>query len=388
MAYLARTLGVERFGFIGFVSSISAYVILFANFGIENSSTQQLSSDRGLVSRRTIGTIIGTRSLLSIIFIIPFIVFGFYYSQTMSEKLFFVFQSIVIFAYSFNLQYYFVAVREVKTLAFIRTGSAFLILAATYCFIMGPSDLQYVALVSGCVTLLFYLWSVRHVFKELGGAFSIPTFVDMKTLVRRSFPLGVSALMIQIYFSADIVFLGFTNPGVQLGYYTGAYRIINLISAVPALIYLTYVPDLAKITEGHSISKATREYIAVVIGSGVVIVGICFYFSRNIISLILGAQFAPSRTVFQILLLNALLIYINVAVAHLLMAWGEHRSYLLVVSSGAAVNIVLNFVLIPLYGINGAAVATVCAEAAVCVAAWYHLRKKFHFSIAKVIHLR
>jgi O-antigen/teichoic acid export membrane protein len=173
-----------------------------------------------------------------------------------------------------------------------------------------------------------------------------------------------------------------------LGYYTGAYRIINLVGAVPALLYLTYVPDLAKITAGHSIAKATREYIAVVIGSGIVIVGICFYFSKDIIALILGAQFAPSRTVFRILLLNALLIYVNVALAHLLIAWGENRSYLFVVSSGAAVNIVLNFVLIPLYGINGAAIATVCAEAAVCVAAWYYLRKTFHFSIAKVIHLR
>ena len=388
MAYLARALGVERFGFVGFVGSISAYLILFANFGIENYSTQQLASDRVRISKQTIGTIIGTRSLLSIVFIIPFIFFGFYYSQSASEKLFFVFQSIVIFAYSFNLQYYFVAVREVKTLAFFKTGSALLILIATYCFIMGPSDLQYVALVSGCVSLLFNLWSVHHVLKKIEMAFSFPKFADMKTLVWRSFPLGVSALMIQIYYSADIVFLGFTNPGVQLGYYTGAYRIINLVGAVPALLYLTYVPDLAKITAGHSIAKATREYIAVVIGSGIVIVGICFYFSKDIIALILGAQFAPSRTVFRILLLNALLIYVNVALAHLLIAWGENRSYLFVVSSGAAVNIVLNFVLIPLYGINGAAIATVCAEAAVCVAAWYYLRKTFHFSIAKVIHLR
>jgi O-antigen/teichoic acid export membrane protein len=362
--------------------------MLFANFGIENYSTQQLSSDKGKVTKRTIGTIIGTRSLLSVVFIIPFIAFGFYYSQTTSERLFFVFQAIVVFAYSFNVQYYFVAVREVKTLAFIRTGSAVFVLIATYCFIMGPGDLQIVALISGCVTLLFFLWSVRRVFRQLSGMFSLPKFADMKTLVRYSLPLGLSALMIQIYHSADIVFLGFTNPGIQLGYYTGAYRIINLVGAVPALIYLTYVPDLAKITEGHSIAKATREYIGVVIGAGIVIVGICFYFSKDIISLVLGVQFAPSRIVFQILLVNAFLIYVNVALAHLLMAWGENRSYLFVVSSGAAVNIVLNFVLIPVYGINGAAIATVCAEAAVCIASLHYLRKKFHFSIVKMIRVQ
>ena len=57
----------------------------------------------------------------------------------------------------------------------------------------------------------------------------------MKALVRHSFPLGVSALMIQIYHSADIVFLGFTNPGIQLGFYTGAYRIITLDQVDPGL---------------------------------------------------------------------------------------------------------------------------------------------------------
>ena len=111
------------------------------------------------------------------------------------------------------------------------------------------------------------------------------------------------------------------------------------------------------------IAKATKEYILVVIGSGIVIVGTCYYFSKDIIALVLGTQFAPSTTVFEILLLNAFLIYVNVALAQLLMAWGENRSYLFVVASGAVVNIVLNFVLIPMYGINGAAIATVCAEA-------------------------
>jgi len=32
MVYLARVLGAENFGFIGFVSTISAYVVLFCKF--------------------------------------------------------------------------------------------------------------------------------------------------------------------------------------------------------------------------------------------------------------------------------------------------------------------------------------------------------------------
>jgi len=373
------------FGFTGFVGSISAYAILFSNFGIETYATRLLAADREALTKKTMGVIFGTRSLLAIALIIPFIAFGFYYSQTVSEQLFFIFESVIILVYAFNLQYFFVSIRDVRKVAVIRTGSAALVLVASYCFIHSPADVQYNALIGSSVTLVFFLWGVVHAFRKLPGAFSFPSFSEMRGLVRDSLPLGVSALMIQIYHSADIVFLGFTNPGTQLGYYTGAYRIINLISAVPGLIYLTYIPDLATITEAHPAAKTTREYIAAVIALGIVIVGLSFYFSKEIITIILGAHFAPANTVFRILLINVLIIYINVAFAHLLMAWGENRSYLYVVSTGAAVNIVMNVVLIPHYGINGAAIATACAEAAVFVAAWRYLRKKFQFSLAKLL---
>jgi O-antigen/teichoic acid export membrane protein len=79
--------------------------------------------------------------------------------------------------------------------------------------------------------------------------------------------------------------------------------------------------------------------------------------------------------VFTILLVNLFMIFVNVSLAHLLVAWNHHKKYLIVVSSGAIANIACNIMLIPTYGIIGAAIATVCAEVVVLgTTLYYHNR--------------
>ncbi|MBI3814822.1 MAG: polysaccharide biosynthesis C-terminal domain-containing protein, partial [Nitrospinae bacterium] len=65
---------------------------------------------------------------------------------------------------------------------------------------------------------------------------------------------------------------------------------------------------------------------------------------------------------FKILIWVAALIYINMIYARGLWACNKQDVYLKIVSMQAAVNILLNFILIPIYGIVGAAISTVLAE--------------------------
>jgi O-antigen/teichoic acid export membrane protein len=373
--YLARVLGAEGFGMYGFVGAVSAYFILFSNFGIEQYSAQQLSSRDIPAEDTVIEKVIGARLLLSSIFVIVFLIFGIFYSRNQSVFFLFVFQSILIIAFAFNLQFYFVAANKIRLLALLRGGTSLVILFGAIVFITESSDLPKVTLISGMTTLVFFLWSVYYVFSHASRSIVIPTYRDIITLLKNAAPLGISALMIQIYHSADIVFLGFTNPGIELGYYTGAYRIINVLSIVPGLWYLIYLPELAKISKSHFSSRRTKEYIVITIGSGIFITAVCYIFSIELITMLLGKEYIPAKTVFNILLVNTFMIFVNVALAHLLIAWNHHKNYLVVVSSGAIANIVGNIMLIPSYGIIGAAIATVSAEVVVFgTTLYYHQR--------------
>ena len=376
MVYLARVLGADAFGFIGFVGAISAYAVLFSNFGIEQYASQMLSADTSKVPEQLIGTVLRTRFILSVVLLIPFVVFGFVYSGTTSEFRYFIFQSIFILAFAFNLQFYFVAVKRITMLTAIKTVTAICILLGSVLFVKSSVDLSLVSLITGIVTLAVFFLGIIFIVKKEHYRFPVFSFDGVIPLLKNAAPLGVSSLMIQIYYSADIVFLGFTNPGIDLGYYSGAYRIILILTTIPGLIYLIFLPDLAKITSGYFKSITTRSYITILICSGCILTAVSYIWAEEIIGFILGPTYLPAAGVLKILLLNVFMVFINVSLGNLLIAWNKHHKYLIVVTWGAVTNIVANGLLIPRYGIYGAAVSTILSECAVFAAAMY-----YHYSL-------
>ncbi|MFA6469382.1 MAG: flippase [Bacteroidota bacterium] len=379
--YLARVLGVEGFGMYGFVSSVATYFILFSNFGIEQFSSMKVASSRTALKENIVGKVIGTRLILSAVFIIPFIIFGILYASSETIVLLFLSQTVFIAACAFNMQFYFIALKDLSILSITKIAASSFIFLGTILFVSETPDLPLAALIVGVVTLVTMLGSVKYIVHRNDWDGTLPNFASIRTMVVAAAPLGLSALMIQIYHSSDIIFLGFTHAGTELGYYTGAYRIISVLSTVPMMFFMAFLPDLAKINKHYFISRRTKQYITTVIVSGGVITGIFFLFAKEVIHLLLGEMYLPAREVFQVLLINVFVVFVNVAMSNLLIAWNRHKQYLIVVSAGAVINIIGNIIFIPAYGIMGAAVATVLAECTVLISTLYfHIRLHGLFS--------
>ena len=61
-------------------------------------------------------------------------------------------------------------------------------------------------------------------------------------------------------------------------------------------------------------------------------------------------------------MVNAGLIYINMTFGHPLLAWNREKAYMIVVGAAAVLDVLLNFLLVPRYGMIGAASATSVAQ--------------------------
>jgi O-antigen/teichoic acid export membrane protein len=84
--------------------------------------------------------------------------------------------------------------------------------------------------------------------------------------------------------------------------------------------------------------------------------------AEPIIRLVYGPEFSPAVAPFRILAWSVLTVYANAAFAFLLLARGRDRRYLVAVAAGAAVNMGLNLIAIPLAGMIGAALVTMVSE--------------------------
>ena len=90
-------------------------------------------------------------------------------------------------------------------------------------------------------------------------------------------------------------------------------------------------------------------------------------FAPNLIRLLYKQGSDPSIILFQILMFKVPLMWVNGLVANAVLASNQEKRYLASVSIGAGTNFVLNLIMIPLWGMKGAAIATILSECAVFI---------------------
>jgi O-antigen/teichoic acid export membrane protein len=171
----------------------------------------------------------------------------------------------------------------------------------------------------------------------------------------------------------DVVMLGFFRTDHEVGLYTGAYKIVTLCSVVPNLIFTSFLPYLLTMKEGRKIEW--KRYAAMMTRVGfplAISVGIC---APTLIALVYGAEYAGAIVPLRILSWDILAVFVSITFAQPLLLMGKERKYFSIVLSSAVLNIALNFVFIPRYGILGAAFTTVCAEGLVAYRSWRALTK-------------
>ncbi|MCI0564023.1 MAG: polysaccharide biosynthesis C-terminal domain-containing protein [Nitrososphaera sp.] len=91
--------------------------------------------------------------------------------------------------------------------------------------------------------------------------------------------------------------------------------------------------------------------------------------SRGLVHSLYGPDYAAASTVLALHIWAAVFVFLGVATSKWYLAENMHFDLFQRTLVGAVLNIVLNFFLIPRYGINGAAIATLISQA---WAAYFH----------------
>jgi O-antigen/teichoic acid export membrane protein len=162
----------------------------------------------------------------------------------------------------------------------------------------------------------------------------------------------------------DTVMLGFMRSDAEVGYYNAAYKVIFLFIMVISCYLNSVFPVMANYynTSIDSLKKLQSYTIKLMITVGIPIAVGGTILAKSIINLLYGSKYEEGVPVFQILIWALPLIFINATYGWGLWSCNKQKEYLKVVSIQALINLILNFILIPSFGLIGAAVATVIAE--------------------------
>lgn len=237
-------------------------------------------------------------------------------------------------------------------------------LALVILFVHSPDDLVVYTAIMMFSNSGAYISSFIYTCRRIPLQFTFK--LNLKKHIKPVLFLFCSTLAIQIYVKSDITILGFLRTEAEVGVYTSASKIYTIIKALLNAIITVVIPRLSYyIGSGNTaayqnlLEKLKNTLIAFIFPC---IVG-TFFLSREIIVLIGGNSYQSGSSALAILCFALFFAVMGCYYANcILIANRAEKPFFYATIVSAAANIILNIIIIPFIGMNGAAMTTVVAE--------------------------
>lgn len=367
LAVIARRLGPQDVGSYSFALTLMGYFAIPANFGITALATRELARDRDRV-RPMLGQMIALQSVLCLVPYALLVALApvLAADETSQDLIPIVGLTFTLEAASLGFVLYGFQRFGVMAAARVAGAVTFAVLAFLFVQEDDTTPLAWIHLAGVAATTVITAVAVLR----LSGSPQLRAGVrELARFFRAGIPFGISAVMISIYYTVDALLIGYLRSTEEVGQYAIAYRIPLAILAFATLWGSVLFPHFSALAArsrsevreqiGYFASLALVASLPMLAGALVV--------GEQLIPGLFGIEFERAGTPFIVLMFAAALVPFSVNWAAGAVSLGDERHQAYAVTLGAVINLGANLLVIPEYGMTGAAVTTVCAEVVVFV---------------------
>ena len=193
--------------------------------------------------------------------------------------------------------------------------------------------------------------------------FARPSFTSMFGLLRRSWPLMLSSLADQANLKSSVIVIQAMLGEAAVGVYAAASRLSEISFFLPVVFMNSTFPVLLKVRKEKGADS--KEYKAMLQRSydqafwfGLFVAVAVAIMGTILIRVVFGPRFEDAVPVLLVQALACPFVFMGAVYSKWIIAEGYLWSSLVRHSFGAGINILLNIALIPVIGVQGAAVAT------------------------------
>lgn len=224
-----------------------------------------------------------------------------------------------------------------------------------------------VMLIAGALLLLY---------KRLGGQKLSFSFNRLKKMFGKSRYFIISSVMVTFMVQSDRVMLNLMIGNEATGYYSAAAFCAGMTSFVFAAIADSFRPVIFenRLNNYEAYELNIKRLYNVMIYFSLIQCVVITLFADIIIKITYGLEYAPAIMALQIAVWYTTFSYLGVVRNIWILAEGKEKYLWIINLFGAVTNIVLNFILIPIWGINGAAFASLVTQMTTNVVIGFILR--------------
>jgi len=361
--HLVRVLQPENLGILEFALSVLSYFLLFGDGGLDVWATREAARGK-LPMRELAGRVLPLRLGFALLSFGVLIVLLPVFPRFPSLKPVLVLFGLVLFAQATNMQWAFMGKEKMGRVGVGLTIGQIIFAVSVLAFIRQPQDLIWVPvmrLVGDATVSIFF----ARLFAMTYGSLRLPlTLRGTREVLKPALTIGAAHGLGLLSYNFDTLLLGFMLGSTEVAMYSAAYRPITAVLVLPISFFMGVFPILSRLyaqDRDQFKQLVTRSLQLTCVFAMPLGVGALFL-ARPAIGLLFGSEYEPAVLVLQILAWSGVLVIMRGTFRQSINAACKPGLDLRIASTSIAVNVGLNLVLIPKYGVIGAAAATLISE--------------------------
>jgi O-antigen/teichoic acid export membrane protein len=373
--YIARTLGAEAYGVIGFGLAVLLYATTLVDAGLEHTGPREVAEAgedlTDLASSLTIARLLWAAVVALLVMAAAVLFFS------GAERTVLALYGVALLPVGAYTRWLHLGLQRTGIVSAARVTSDVLRVLAIFALVRGPDDLIIVPLAEiggSVIAAAMLLGGMRATGVRLRPRFDAAL---TRRVLYRAAPMAVSALLAVMIYNADLIFLRVFRTPAEVGLYLAGYTLLNFLGILGHVLALTLVPAFTRLRRspaeltglyGDAVARAFAAGLPVAVGGSLI--------APLLILLVFGNEYASSAAVLAILVWSLPVLLLRSVFQAGLIASGRQDLVLRTTLAAAGANVGLNFVAVPLLGMYGAALTTLIAETLRMATAWTYLRRQ------------
>lgn len=191
---------------------------------------------------------------------------------------------------------------------------------------------------------------------------------------RTAAPVGLSSLLATLYFSIDLVLLGWLVSEHQLGLYAVGVKVLSILVVIPATVLTAALPGFSEADGPDAVGRIAARAWHWLLALALPLSAAVFVFAEQVVLVLFGPDFEDGVMALRVLTLASIVAILASILGMLLIAQRRIKQQIALTVAMLAFNVVGNVLLVPTYGIMASAWTTVVTEILACSGAILILR--------------
>ncbi len=364
--WVARYLGPEQFGLLSFATAFAGMFGAVAGLGLQSIVVRDIVRNP-TCKNETLGTAAVLQMVGGLLAYgcVMGAIFWLRPDDSLAKLLVAILGSLMLFRFSDVALYWFESQVLSKYIVWVQNASFLIFAAIKVGLILSHAPLLAFAWATAAEALMVALL-ILVMLGLRGPALKTLRFSAQraKNLLSDSWPLWLSGMAIMVYMKIDQIMLGLMLGDDAVGIYSAATRISEMWYSIPTIFAASLLPTIVnlKIKNETLYFQKLQSLCNFLTWLAIAVALTMTFLSNWMVLIIFGAAYIDAGIVLSIHIWTSVFVFLGIGSGAFFTVNNLGKKFFHRTMAGCALNVLSNFLLIPMYGVNGAAIATLLSQ--------------------------